>query len=53
MPADPRGTDPEDRNPRDRDLMRRSGEGGAIGPWLVIGAIILLGLGVYVLSAVF
>lgn len=52
-PADPRGTDPEDRDPRERGLSRRSAEGGAVSPWLVVGAIILLGLGVYVLSAVF
>jgi len=51
-PADPRGTDPEDRNPRDPDLSRRSAERGAIGPWLIVGAMILLGFGVYVLSAV-
>lgn len=52
MPADPIGTDPDDRDPRERGLARRSGAGGAISPWLIIGAIILLGVGVYVVSAV-
>jgi len=51
MPADPRGTDPDQRDPRERDLMRRSGAGGAMHPWLIIGVILLLGLGVYVVSA--
>ena len=51
-PADPRGTDPEERGPRERGLSRRSAEGGAISPWLIVGVIVLLGLGVYVLSAV-
>ncbi|MBA4807423.1 hypothetical protein [Brevundimonas sp.] len=51
MPADPRGTDPDQRDPRERDLMRRSGAGGAMNPWLIIGVILLLGLGVYVVSA--
>lgn len=49
--ADPRGTDPEDQNPRERDLGRRSGA-PAVSPWLVIGVIILLGVAVYVISAV-
>jgi hypothetical protein len=51
MPADPRGTDPDDRSPRERDLMRRSGGGGAMSPWLIVGCIGLIGLGVYILSA--
>ena len=53
MPADPQGTDPDDRDPRERDLMRRSGAGGALSPWLIIGGIALIGLVVYVLSALF
>jgi hypothetical protein len=48
--ADPAGTEPEDQDPRERDLSRRS-EAPAISPWLVIGLIALLGLGVYVISA--
>jgi hypothetical protein len=51
MVADPPGTDPSDQNPRERDLERRAGGGGAMSPWLIIGCIILLGLGVYVVSA--
>jgi len=53
MAADPQGTDPENRDPRERGLMRRSGAGGAMSPWLIIGAIALAGLVVYVLSALF
>ncbi|GAA0201311.1 hypothetical protein QOZ96_001627 [Brevundimonas nasdae] len=52
MPADPRGTDPDDRDPRERGLQRRSGAGGAMSPWLIILSIILLGFVVYVLSAI-
>ena len=33
--------------------MRRSGAGGALSPWLIIGGIGLAGLVVYVLSALF
>ena len=51
MAADPPGTDPEDRDPHERDLIRRSGEGGAMTPWMIIGGIVLLGLGVYVVWA--
>lgn len=53
MAADPAGTDPEDRSPRERDLQRRAGAGGSMSPWLVIFAVVLLGLAVYVLSAAF
>lgn len=49
--ADPRDTDPEDRDPRERELGRRSGA-AAVSPWLVIGSITLLGLAVYVISAI-
>ena len=52
MPTDPAGTDPEDRTPRERDLQRRSGAGGAMSPWLLIFGVILLGVAVYVFSAV-
>lgn len=48
--ADPRDTDPDDRDPRERELGRRS-EGPAVSPWLVIGSILLLGVAVYVISA--
>ena len=49
--ADPRYTDPDDRDPRERELGRRS-DGPAVSPWLVIGSILLLGVAVYVISAV-
>ncbi|MGZ9114628.1 MAG: hypothetical protein ACXW3K_08395 [Brevundimonas sp.] len=48
--ADPHDTDPADQDPRERDLERRSG-GPAVSPWLVIGVILLLGVVVYVISA--
>lgn len=44
-------TDPADQDPHERDLMRRSGEGGAMSPWLIVGGIALLGLGAYVVFA--
>ncbi len=53
MAADPRGTDPEDRTPRERDLQRRAAGGGAMSPWLLLFGVVLLGVVVYVLSAVF
>lgn len=49
--ADPRDTDPADRDPRERELGRRS-EGSTVSPWLFIGSILLLGVAVYVISAV-
>ncbi len=52
MPADPPGTDPDERAPSERGLERRSGAGGAMSPWLIILGIILLGFVVYVLSAI-
>ncbi len=48
--ADPAGTEPDDRDPREADLSRRS-QAPAISPWLVIGVIGLLGGLVYVVSA--
>ncbi|HEX8662048.1 MAG TPA: hypothetical protein VF686_09275 [Brevundimonas sp.] len=48
--ADPRDTDPIDQDPRERGLERRS-DAPAVSPWLVIGAILMLGAGVYVISA--
>lgn len=50
--ADPHHTDPEDQDPRERDLERRSG-GPAVSPWLIIGSILMLGVAVYVISALF
>lgn len=49
--ADPRNTDPEDRDPRERELGRRS-DGPAVSLWLIVGSILLLGVTVYVFSAV-
>jgi hypothetical protein len=49
--ADPRDTDPDDRDPRERELGRRS-DGAAVSPWLIIGSIVMLGVVVYVISAV-
>lgn len=48
--ADPRNTDPEDQDPRERGLERRS-DAPAVSPWLIIGVIVLLGAAVYVVSA--
>lgn len=48
--ADPRDTDPIDRNPRERGLERRSG-GGAVSPWLMIGGIALLAVVAYAVFA--
>ena len=47
----PRDTDPIDKDPREVDLSRRS-NAPAVSPWLVIGAVVLLGAVVYVVSAV-
>lgn len=49
--ADPSNTDPDDRDPRERELGRRS-DGPAVSLWLVIGSVMLLGVLVYVMSAV-
>ena len=49
-PADPRGADPQDRDPRECGLQRRSGD-AALSPWLIIFGLILLGAVVYVVSA--
>lgn len=49
--ADPRDTDPQDQTPRESGLERRSG-GAALSPWLVIGAVLMLGAAVYVISAI-
>ena len=41
----------DEEDPRERELERRS-DGPAVSPWLVIGSILLLGVAVYVFSAV-
>ncbi|WP_292036615.1 MULTISPECIES: hypothetical protein [unclassified Brevundimonas] len=51
-PADPPGTDPADRAPREQELSRRS-NAPSVSPWLVIGVILLLGAVIYVASALF
>jgi len=49
--ADPPGTEPEDRDPYEVNLSRRS-EAPAISPWLIVGLIAMLGGLVYVVSAI-
>ncbi len=51
-PADPPGTDPTERAPREQQMSRRS-NAPSVSPWLVIGAILLLGAAIYVASALF
>ena len=51
MSPEPPIIDPDDRSPEDEALSRRSNN-PSISPWLVIGALILLGLVIYVASAV-
>lgn len=51
-PADPPGTDPADRDPREGELARRS-RNPVAGPWLILGLILLLGAFVYFASAYF
>ena len=48
--ADPRDTDPHEQDPRERDLERRS-DAPAVSPWLVVGAILMLGAGGVLLIA--
>jgi hypothetical protein len=48
--ADPPGTEPEDRDPDEAELERRS-DAPAVSPWLIIGLILMLGALVYVVSA--
>ncbi|WEK58476.1 MAG: hypothetical protein P0Y52_02750 [Candidatus Brevundimonas phytovorans] len=50
-PADPPGTDPAERAPREDELARRS-SAPAVSPWLVVLSLVLLGAVIYVLSAV-
>lgn len=46
----PMHTDPEDQDPRERGLERRS-NAPSVSPWLIVGAVMLLGAVVYVASA--
>ncbi|HEX8470662.1 MAG TPA: hypothetical protein VF633_06080 [Brevundimonas sp.] len=48
--ADAPGTEPEDRDPYEENLSRRS-EAPAVSPWLIIGLIVMLGVVVYAVSA--
>ena len=48
--ADPPGTEPEDRDPYEENLSRRS-DTPAISPWLIVGLILMLGVVVYAVSA--
>lgn len=48
--ADPRNTDPADRDPGEQGLERRSG-GPAVSPWLIVLLIVMLGGAVYAVSS--
>lgn len=48
--ADAPGTEPEDRDPYEENLSRRS-DTPAISPWLIAGLILMLGVVVYAVSA--
>ena len=50
MAAQPPDLPPRDPSPGDRDLSRRSGA-PAVGPWLIVVGLVLLGLVVFVVSA--
>ena len=50
MAADPPDTDPKDENPRERGLRERS-DAPAVSPWVIVGGIAMLGVLVYVVSA--
>lgn len=50
-PVDPDPTDPADRSPHEEGLSRRSNN-PTVSPWLVVGGLLLLGVLVYVGSAV-
>lgn len=51
MPPDPIDTEPAEQDPRERDLRRRSAT-PAVSPWLVVGVIVLLAVGAYVVFAI-
>lgn len=48
--ADPPDADPEDRDPEEVELERGS-EAPTLSPWLILGLIAMLGVAVYVVSA--
>lgn len=50
--ADPRDTDPAEQDPRESGLEKRS-DAPAVSPWVIIGALVMLGAAVYVISALF
>lgn len=50
MAHDPLDNDPAGRDEREAELSRRSNT-PAVSPWLVIGAVVLVGAIVYVASA--
>jgi hypothetical protein len=50
MASDPFDTDPADRDPRENRL-RRGSDAPANSVWLIVGGILLLGVVVYVASA--
>jgi type VI protein secretion system component VasF len=52
MAVDPRDTDPADQDPRERGLRERS-DAPALSLWVVIGGLLMLGVVVYVLCALF
>lgn len=49
--SDPQDTDPDNRDPRELELSRRS-NAPAVSLWLVVGGIAMLGVLVYVVLAV-
>ena len=49
-PAAPPGADPDDTDPRERGLERRSGD-PSFRPWLVAGALLILGVAIYAIWA--
>ena len=48
--ADPRDTDPLDRNPRERGLEKRA-DAPVLSPLVVLGGLAMLGAAIYVISA--
>lgn len=48
--ADPSDADPEDREPEEVEMQRRS-DLPTLGPWLILGVIAMLAVGVYAVSA--
>ena len=48
--ADPSDADPEDRDPEEVEMQRRS-DLPTLSPWLILGVIAMLAVGVYAVSA--